>query len=263
MLFFFSKLKKARTKKIPTCSAVIAAAGSSQRMNGEDKLFVKIHGIPVLAHTLKAFQSCEYIKEIIVVTRDYYKGHVSDICSQYGITKAEKIIIGGQTRLVSVTNGVFAVSGKAKLIAIHDGARPCVDNGIIERAVESAVKYHAAAPAVPVSSTIKRVKNSMIIETVDRGDLVEIQTPQVFTSELIKAALTNAGNKSIDVTDDCKAVELIGATVRITEGSRNNIKLTTREDLIIAEAIIRRQESRIIGQTTGIIHDVMMSEPEG
>jgi len=238
---FFRIFKNKRKNKIPFCSVVIAAAGSSQRMEGENKLFIEICGMPVLAHTLLAFQNSSVISEIIVVVRDSEFRRISEMCAQYGIGKATMIMAGGMTRLESVMNGVLAVSKKARIIAIHDGARPCVDGAVIEGAVLAAVNHHAAAPAVPVNPTLKRAKNGIVLETVDRTDLYEIQTPQVFTAEIIKAALTKAANDSAEITDDCMAVELIGIPVHVTEGSRSNIKLTTGEDVIIAETILGRR----------------------
>ena len=228
-----------KSKKTAFCSAVIVAAGASQRMGAEDKLFVEICGAPVLAHTLMAFQEAEGVGEIIVVAREGCLERVGDICRAYGIAKAGKVIVGGETRLDSAYNGALAASGKAQLIAIHDGARPCVSAAEIETALSAAARYHAAAPCLAVSSTIKRAKGGSISETVDREGLYEIQTPQVFAAEIIKAALTNARKKAIAVTDDCQAAELIGVPVHVTEGSRSNIKITTREDLIFAEAILR------------------------
>ena len=243
-MFLISLIGKVGNKKPPFCSVVIAAAGESQRMGGVDKLFAEIHGIPVLVHTLLAFQGCAEIAEIVIVVRQEHLERVGRLCEDHRITKVAKIIAGGHTRLASVTNGVFAVSKKAKLIAIHDGARPCVSQEIIKCALLEAAKLHASAPAVPVDSTIKRVRGKTVVETIDRGDVFEIQTPQVFNSDLIKAALTNAANKSIKITDDCMAVEALGVNVSITQGSRQNIKLTTSEDIILAEAILRRVESR-------------------
>ena len=240
----FLKTGKKQQGQTPQCSAVIAAAGLSQRMGGEDKLFVEIGGAPVLAHTLSAFQACEYIDEIIVVSHMDRIQLVCDICKRYDIAKASKIMVGGPTRRESVLNGVMAVSKKARLIAIHDGARPCADTAVIKRAIDTAAKYHAAAPAVAVSSTIKTAKGDIVTGTVDRSNLFEIQTPQVFTSDLIKAALKNAITKAVNITDDCMAVELIGAPVHLTEGSRSNIKITTREDLIMAEAILAMRKGR-------------------
>ena len=233
-----SNVPEDRRNKMPPCSAVIAAAGASRRMGGEDKLFADICGAPVLAHSLAAFQNCGYINEIVVVTREDKLELVGAICRIYSIGKASKIIVGGPTRQESVLLGVLAVSKKARLIAIHDGARPCADMSVISGAVEAAAKFHAAAPGVPVSSTVKRAKSGIVTGTVDRDGLFEIQTPQVFAAELIKAALTSAVKKGVSVTDDCMAAELIGAPIRITEGSRYNIKITAVEDLAIAKAIL-------------------------
>jgi len=245
MASFFSKLIKKSHGDNMVCSAVIAAAGSSKRMSGEDKLFIDICGVPVLAHTLLAFQKCGCINEIIVVTREESVQRIYELCKLYDISKAEKVIAGGETRLDSVMNGVFAVSKDSQLIAIHDGARPCIDCGIIEATVAAAGKYNAAAPALKIVPTLKRVKDGKILETVDREELYEIQTPQVFLADLIKAALTKAKKESVNVTDDCGAVELLGFPIRITAGSSNNIKLTTGDDLFFAEAILRNRGAKM------------------
>lgn len=236
----FSNDKKARSfRKRPFCSAVIVGAGLSRRMDGEDKLFLEICGAPVLAHTLSAFQNSSCIDEIIVVTRAEAFQQVGALCVSHNIGKVSKILLGGETRLESVMNGMLGVSKKAKLIAVHDAARPCVGEAIISRTVGTAAEFYAAAPGIPVISTLKRVNGGTIRETVDRTDLVEIQTPQVFDADLIKAALTNAADKGADITDDCMAVELLGLPVHITEGSASNIKITTREDIVFAESILR------------------------
>jgi len=208
-------------------------------MDGEDKLFCEICGAPALIHTLRAFEACGCVDEIVVVVRAAHLERVAALCKEYGISKAEKVMTGGASRLESVINGVFAVSDKARYIAIHDGARPCVDLSIIEKTLTAAIKFHAAAPAVPVTSTLKRADRGVVIETVEREGVFEIQTPQIFDAGLIKAALTKARKKSIEVTDDCMAAELIGTPVHITEGSGHNIKITTKDDLTIAEAILR------------------------
>jgi len=234
------------------CSAVIAAAGASQRMQGEDKLFVEIGGAPALAHTLIAMQSNRLINEIIVVARDFDFERIGEICKRYSIGKVSKIMVGGPTRLESVLSGVLAVSDRAQIIAVHDGARPCVDAGVIARAVTAAAKYHAVAPAMPVISTLKRAKGNMIAETVSREDLYEIQTPQVFKAEIIKAALTKALDKAVEITDDCMAAELINVPVHIVEGSRSNIKLTTSEDLMIAEGILNSRKAATKMKAEGV-----------
>jgi len=241
VMFRFSAFNKISSKKPPTCSVVIVAAGSSQRCKGEDKLFYQIDGKSVLAYTIEAFENSELISEIIIVTREDKFEQVGAVCKRGDYKKVTKIMGGGSTRTDSVINGVFAVSGKAKLVAIHDGARPCVDTKLIDRTILKAAKCNAAAPAVKISPTVKMVQGGVINETVDRESLYEIQTPQIFRAEIIKAALTNVVKKSITVTDDCQAAEIIGAAVHIVEGSPSNIKITNPEDLIFAEAILRSE----------------------
>ena len=237
MKFLFSILNR---RKKAQCSAVIVAAGESSRMGGEDKMLTQIHGTPVLAHTIKAFQDSNCIKEIIVVTRKEALETVSAMCRIYGFSKVTKLIVGGKTRIESVTNGVYNVSKKSSIIAIHDGARPCVSVDIIAKTAQVAAKHHAAAPGVPVTSTVKAVEKKIVQKTISREKLYEIQTPQIFAAELIKAALKKANDAEMDITDDCGAVELIGAPVHVTEGSRANIKLTTLEDFIFATAILMK-----------------------
>ena len=243
LLSFSSKLIKKLLGKADFCSAVIAAAGSSQRMDGEDKLFSEINGKPVLAHTLIAFENSKLINEIIIVTRQESLGRVEKLCEVYNIDKVTKIIVGGQNRTESVLNGVTAVSSKASLTAIHDAARPCVSNDIIEKTINAAAAYKAAAPGVPITSTVKKVENGKITETVNRDNLVEIQTPQVFDSDLIKGALTFACKKAVILTDDCMAVEAFGVNVHVTKGSVHNIKITSPDDLLQAETIFSHKRN--------------------
>jgi len=238
MSFLSIMQNRYKSKKPPACTAVIAAAGISKRCRGEDKLFYHINGKPVLAHTIDAFQNCELINDIIIVAREERYECIGELCLQYGFNKVSKIIKGGLTRPESIINGIYAASGKARLIAVHDGARPCIEPEIIVRTIIKASKYHAAAPAVAITSTTKKAEDGVILETVDRNTLYEIQTPQIFRTEIIKGALTNVMRKEIDITDDCMAVELLGVPVHITEGSRRNIKITEAEDLLIAEALL-------------------------
>jgi 2-C-methyl-D-erythritol 4-phosphate cytidylyltransferase len=234
----FYKIFNKLTQQPPFCSAVIVAAGSSQRMGGVDKLFVEINEIPVIVHAILPFQQSRNIHEIVVVVHKNVLKQVSELCEKYKFTKVSKVVIGGSTRSESVLNGLLAVSKKALFAAIHDAARPCVSTAIIEETVSKVKQYKAVAPAVSVTSTLKRVKKELILETVDRENLVDIQTPQVFDVDLIKGALTNVMNKNLNVTDDCMAVELLGANVYITNGSTNNIKITNSDDIIIAQTIL-------------------------
>jgi len=236
-------VKSLITKKPPTCTAVIAAAGLSTRCKGEDKLLFAINGKPVLAYTIEAFERSKLIKEIIIVAHEEKIGAISRICIKYGLKKVSLIMKGGPTRLESVINGVFAASRKSQLIAIHDGARPCVDKSIIEEAIKKAALCNAAAPGIAITSTVKKAESGVISETVDRDCLYEIQTPQIFRSELIKAALINAKRKSIDITDDCMAVEILGAQVHIVEGSRRNIKITEKDDLELVKMFLNEEVS--------------------
>jgi 2-C-methyl-D-erythritol 4-phosphate cytidylyltransferase len=226
------------------CSVVVAAAGSSARMQGTNKLLINIGGKPVLAHTLTALNKCREVAEIIVVTRSEDMNTVAQLCGTYKVTKISKIIVGGETRLESVYNGVLQVSPASALIAVHDGARPFVTESIVSNTVEAALKFSAAAPAVPVTSTIKLAKNGMVEKTIEREHLYEVQTPQIFAAEILKGALQNAVDKSLYITDDCMAVEAIGCPVKLTEGSRENIKLTTVADIAYAEAVNKARRNR-------------------
>jgi len=220
---------------------VIAAAGLSVRCQGEDKIFYTINDKPVLAYTLETFENSTLVDDIIIVAHEERIENISKLCIEYGFNKVSKIMQGGATRIDSVMNGIFAVSGKTSLIAIHDGARPCIDTDTLERTIKKAVTHNAAAPAVSITSTVKKVENDTIIETIDREGLYEIQTPQIFKAEVIKAALTYARKKSIDITDDCMAVETIGIPVYIVEGSRRNIKITDNQDFRIVEALLNEE----------------------
>lgn len=238
------KLFKREKDKSAVCSVIVAAAGSSARMQGTNKLLIEIGGKPVLAHTLTALNRCREIAEIIVVTRQVDMSTVAQLCLTYEVSKVSKIIIGGETRLESVYYGVQQVSPVSKLIAVHDGARPFVTDSIVSNTVDAALRYSAAAPAVPVTSTIKQAKNGIVEKTIDRAYLYEVQTPQIFTSEILKGALQNAIDKSLCITDDCMAVEAIGCPVKLTEGSRENIKLTTVADIAYAEAVHKTRRMR-------------------
>ncbi|MDR2591108.1 MAG: 2-C-methyl-D-erythritol 4-phosphate cytidylyltransferase [Oscillospiraceae bacterium] len=226
--------KSFASNKPPFCSVVIAAAGLSQRCKGEDKIKYVINGKSVLNHSIEVFNNCSLIKEIIVVVQEHELEYIAMNCDRYDYTKVIAVIKGGKTRAESVYNGVFAVSEKAEYIIVHDGARPCIDENLILRTILAAVKYSAAVPAVPVIPTIKMVKDGVVIKTIDRDGLYEMQTPQAFKSELLKAALTNVMNKKINVTDESMAVELLGMVVHTVEGSRRNIKITEPDDFLIA-----------------------------
>lgn len=236
---FLNTLKK----KNIACSAVIVAAGSSNRF-GSDKLFALLSGVPVLAYSLTTLEACAYIEEIIVVTESEKITRVADLCERFNISKVTKIVCGGMTRLESALSGVSETNKSCDLIAVHDGARPLVTAKIIDDVIEAAYRYQAAVPAVPARDTVKILSNGFVSETPDRASVFGAQTPQVFVPELIKGALTDALQRNIPVSDDASAVELLGFSVCVTEGSEENIKLTTPLDLAFAECILAARRER-------------------
>ena len=244
MAGLFSKWKKRPAQ--PLCAAVVVAAGSARRMEGIDKALAPLGELPVLVHTLYAFQDCPAVGEIVVVTREDLLVEVSRLCKDYALDKVRKVIVGGAERIHSVQSGLREVDPSAELIAIHDGARPLVTAQVIEQAVSAAAKSGAAAPAVPVVDTIKRFEDGLSVETVDRSQLRAVQTPQVFEAGLIRAATQKALEDGELLTDDCGAVERLGKRVTLTQGSRENIKITTPLDLVLGEAILAaRAEGRL------------------
>ena len=238
------KLLKFKTTAPDFCSAVVLAAGNSQRM-GKDKVLMPIGGAPVIAHTLKALQSSDRIDEIVIVTKYESIQEIADICNEHGISKASRVIRGGTTRLESALIGVSNVSEKSTLIAIHDGARPFVTEKLIDRVVHAAKTHSAAAPAVTASDTVRLLNSKgAVTATPDRDLVALVQTPQVFLAELIKAALTRAMDKGFRVTDDCSAVEAMGYKVTIVAGEADNIKLTTTRDIYAAEGILAERRGK-------------------
>lgn len=242
MLSFLKKMKRSSR---PQCAALVAAAGSSSRMGGVNKLLEPLDGVPVLARTLTALQQARDVREIVVATREEDLVEISRLCHTYGITKCTKVIRGGETRAHSVLLAALEASPEAELLAVQDGARPLVTPELIDRVIAAAVRCGAAAPAVPVKDTIKEVRDGGAVErTVDRGILRAVQTPQVFDAGLLKAALQDAVENSVPITDDCSAVERLGKVVFLVDGEEENLKITTPVDLILAEAILQARENR-------------------
>ena len=229
-----------RRKKnvIPVCSVVVPAAGSSTRMEGQDKMLLMLGDFPVLARTLRALEESPFVDEVVVVTRGDLMVAVSQLCKDFGCAKVTQVVSGGATRVQSVLAGVRAVRTDAELIGVHDGARPFVTGEIIEAVVQKAAECGAAAPAVPVKDTIKRAVDGTVAETLDREELYAVQTPQVFESSLLKAALQKAVEDNAPVTDDCSAVERLGMTVILTKGSDETIKITTPADVNLGLGIL-------------------------
>lgn len=238
-------LKKIRESKRPFCSVLVAAAGSSSRMGGVNKLMEPLDGIPVLARTLIALQSAQRVDEIVVATREEDLVEISRLCRTYGVTKCSKVIRGGENRVHSVLLAALEAAPEATLLAVHDGARPLATPELIDRVITAAGRCGAAAPAVPVKDTVKVVRDGGSVErTLERDSLRAVQTPQVFEADLLKAALQAAVDGGAAVTDDCSAVEALGKVVFLVDGDEANIKITTPIDLVLAEAILQARENQ-------------------
>lgn len=239
----FPFLKKVREARRPRCAALVAAAGSSSRMGGVNKLLEPLGELSVLARTLTALQMAEQVDEIIVASREEDLVEISRLCHTYGITKCTKVVRGGESRAHSVLLAALEASPDMELLAVQDGARPLVTPELINRVITAAGRCGAAAPAVPVKDTVKTVREDGAVErTLERSGLRAVQTPQVFEADLLKAALQSAIERNIPVTDDCSAVEQLGKVVFLVEGDEENLKITTPVDLILAEAILRARE---------------------
>lgn len=240
MIPFFKKIRAAQR---PRCAALVAAAGSSSRMGGINKLLEPLDGIPVLVRTLTALERAQRVDSIVIATREEDLITVSQLCKTYGITKCTKVIRGGEDREHSVLLAALEAEPDTELLAVQDGARPLVSPALIDRVIEAAQRCGAAAPAIPVKDTIKTVReDGAVEETLERSRLRAVQTPQVFEASLLKAALQAALEEGAVLTDDCSAVERLGKVVYLIEGEETNLKITTPTDLILAEALLAAEE---------------------
>ena len=229
-----------RLMKLKYCGAVIVAAGNASRMGGIDKVMAPIGGEPMILRTVRQFQNCDAIREIVVVTRADLIVPIMDLCHDF--SKLRAVVVGGDSREKSVNLGLNALSAKCKLVAVQDGARPFASWQLIDRVVRAANSYGAAAPAIAVKDTIKEVRGGLVANTPDRSSLRAVQTPQVFDFDLLRGALKKTAEDGIAITDDCSAVEYLGMSVRMVEGEETNIKITTPMDLKIAELILEEQK---------------------
>ncbi len=220
--------------------AIIPAAGSGTRMLSEqkEKPFLLLGDKPVIAHTLSCVDRMRCIDEVIVVVKDKYVSEIENLIKQYDIAKVKSVVVGGQTRMQSVYNGLKVLNAALDdIVVIHDGARPFVAENVVWRTIEVAGAKGAAVAGVLCSSTIKKVDNeAVIINTPDRSSLWEAQTPQTFQFGIIKAAHENAEEK--EVTDDSVLVENMGNRVCMVESDRCNIKITVPEDIKLGEVIL-------------------------
>ena len=225
-------------------TAIIAAAGSGSRLASDrPKQFLQLAGTPIIFHTLKPFEECESIHEIVVVLPAEESAGFLSMAGKFGLRKLSKVVPGGATRADSVKRGLLAIrSATAEIVAVHDGVRPFVTVEEIEQTIEAARENGAAILVAPVVDTIKEVVEGMIVGTLDRTKLRRALTPQCFRYDLLRKAFENLDVHDPTLTDEGSMIERLGENVTAVEGSAYNIKITTPEDLAIAEAFLKRKD---------------------
>ena len=216
---------------------IIVAGGSSTRM-GQNKLLINVGGLPVLVRSLKVFQQCNAVSNIILVASEKTVLEYQKLCESYMITKVTDIVEGGTNRQESVLNEMNRLGIKDKFVLIHDAARPLVNEDIINRVIDGLNKYDAVTPAVKVKDTIKKInENGEVIKTVKRDNLVQVQTPQ---GVRVEKYLNLLNGKDLSLfTDDVSIFEAAGERVLTVDGDYKNIKITTPDDVVVAEAFLK------------------------
>ena len=228
----------------PICTAVIVAAGKGKRMGTDvSKQFLPLCGKEILAHTVEKFEKAQNIRDIVLVTGMDSLQDVKDMSVEYGWQKIVSVVVGGKERQDSVWNGLQAVSEDTEIVLIHDGVRPFVTEEILDRSIETALDMGGCVAGAPAKDTIKVCNSENIaIDTPDRSTLWQIQTPQTFRRPLIMKAYAEAKADGFIGTDDASLAEYCGYPVKIIMGSYRNIKITTKEDLLIGEAFLKEEQ---------------------
>ena len=223
-------------------TAIIAAAGSGSRMASErPKQFLLLAGTPIIFHTLKPFEECERIHEVIVVLPAEESAGFLSMAGKFGLRKLVKVVPGGTTRADSVKRGLLAIrSATAEIVVVHDGVRPFVTVEEIEQTVDAAREYGAAILSTPVVDTIKEVKDDKVVRTIDRKSLRHALTPQCFRYDILRRAYEGVDISDPSLTDESSLVERLGEPVAIVDGSVRNMKITTAADLALAELIVKK-----------------------
>lgn len=222
-----------------TVSAIIACAGSSARMNGVNKQFSVIGGVPVCVRSMLIFEKIDEVTEIIVSAREEDIPLIEKLAEDYKITKFKCAVKGGGTRQQSVFAAFMHTDKSTRFIAVHDGARPFADSEHIKKCIRDASVFGGSVLGVPVKDTVKLVDGGMIADTLDRRKLYSIQTPQIFRRDIYVKGINFAQDHELDFTDDCQLAEAVGAKVNLTLSDYRNIKITTPEDLAVAEVLLR------------------------
>lgn len=225
-----------------TYQVILPAAGQGKRMGaGKNKLLLEVNGVPVLIHTLRVFEQDEACSKIIVAIHPQDEWEFKALFTKYNVAKAIHLVSGGKERQDSIYNALKTVETDG-IILVHDSARPFISKEHIYRLTEMAEETGAAILGVPVKDTIKKVKDGVVVETVERSSLWAVQTPQAFRISLLTEAYEKAEKDQFQGTDDASLVERLGYPVMVVEGDYDNIKLTTPEDLYFAEAILEKRK---------------------
>lgn len=226
--------------------AIIVAAGKSKRMKSNvNKVLLHILNKPMIYYTLKVFQKCSLIDEIVVVTQRSDIEKINKVKQEYNFDKIQKIVEGGKERQDSVHNGLISLKNVKNddIIIVHNGSNPLVKEVEIVRCIDAAKKYGAAVAGFPLKDTIKKIKNGFVEKTIGRTDVYQVQTPQAIKYGLFVGVFQNAKNKKLRFTDDVSLVEALGKKVKLVSCSYENVKITTREDLEIAEGILMNRNN--------------------
>lgn len=221
-----------------TVSAIIACAGSFTRMNGINKQFAELGGIPVAVRSMLAFESVDEVTEIVVSAREQDIPEFKKLAEKYGVTKFKCAVKGGETRQQSVFAAFMQTDKATRYIAVHDGARPLVKPEHIKKCLKDASVFGGAVPGVPVKDTIKTADGGLIVDTPDRSRLFAIQTPQIFRRDVYVKGINFASEHELEFTDDCQLAEAVGVKVCLTPSDYSNIKITTPEDLAVAKILM-------------------------
>jgi 2-C-methyl-D-erythritol 4-phosphate cytidylyltransferase len=227
--------------------AIIVAAGSGQRFASDQlKQFASLLGKPIIIHTLERFEACPTIDEIVLILSEGGRDEFSRVGGECAFTKLKPVVTGGETRAQSVSNGLDSIdAARADIVVVHDGARPLVSIDEITRTVEKAAETGAACLVADVTDTIKEVDGAYIARTIDRDRLRRALTPQAFRYDLLWQAF-HRGDLSESITDECYLVEKLGVKIALVDGNARNIKITRREDIALAEALLT-EHSRVDG----------------
>lgn len=228
-------------------TAIIAAAGSGKRMGKEiNKIFLLLHNIPIIARSAAALSACSEVDDLIIVAAVNEIDKIKEVLIKYQPGKPWRVVAGASERQYSITNALREVTERSQLILVHDAARPLIDPAIVTEVIDAARKYKAAVVAVPVKDTIKVIDSEkFVVETPPRQTLWSIQTPQVFDAALLRRAYDKAARDQYLGTDDASLVERLDEKVKIVPGSYHNIKITSPEDLLIAEAFFREERKNM------------------